>query len=104
MRQRGRQLTEDCARIPPPLRRILLGPSGMERSQLHRPGSNGGDHIREADQDADRRGGADVEADDEGRRHYRSFAQPSLSATSMKRLTRSPSTGFQVLPSTLKWV
>ena len=35
---------------------------------------------------------------------YGAMAHRSFATTSMKRLTRSPSTGFQVSPSTLKWV
>ena len=52
------------------------------------------------DQDADRRGRADVEAESE--RHRVGALSAAMRTLSMKRLTRSPSTGFQVSPSTLE--
>src|SRR5260370_35568574 len=97
------EFAQDRAGILPPLRWILLRPTRMRRGERSRARSDGEDFRREPDRHADRRGRADVEADDAVARH-RVAAQPSPLTTSMKRLTRSPSTGFQVSPSTLTCV
>jgi hypothetical protein len=65
---RGAQFAQDAGAVRPPRLGILLGPAGMRRMQRHRPGRDRADPVGQLDQDADRRGGADVEADDAGHR------------------------------------
>ena len=93
------ELARDLADIPPPLVRVFLGPVGMVRmegraaaspSPACRPRSS----IRMPI----------VEVVPMSRPRKTGMPQRSPATRSMKRLTRSPSTAFQVSPSTLKWV
>src|SRR5208282_1509565 len=59
---RAQQFAHDLADVSPPLLRVLLRPADMVRAQGDTPRGEGERLIGWADQDPDRRGGADVEA------------------------------------------
>ena len=60
------ELARYACDIRPPLLGVLLRPARLARNEGYRPRSDVQDAIRQADQDADRRSGADIEADDVG--------------------------------------
>ena len=81
-----RELPGERRHVGPPFADLLLGPSGPVCVENHRTLGLGNEPARWIQEDRLRRGRADVDAQQEG--HAR--------AASMKRRTRSASTGFHV--------
>ena len=63
---RAQKLAHDLADVAPPLLGILLRPADMVRAQGDRARGEGEGLVRRADEDADGRGRADVEAENAG--------------------------------------
>ena len=70
---RAHEFAHDLADVRPPLLRVFLRPADMVRAQGDRPRGEGERLIGRADEDPDRRGGADVEA--ENAAHALSYPQ-----------------------------